>query len=226
MSVTLHIIVEGRTEELFVNLVIRPHLASLSIGVSARLVSTKELPDYTYGGGPGNFAQVKKEITRWLKHDRRGVARFTTMFDLYELPRDFPGYWAAASRDDPYQRVKDLEDALAEEINDSRFIPYIQLHEFEALLLSDPQKFESQFDDSADGIASLVAIVSQFPSPEHVNDDDPPSKRIGKELLNYNHFKTAAGPIVAEKIGLPTLRSKCKHFASWLAKLEQLATEN
>lgn len=36
-------------------------------------------------------------------------------------------------------------------------------------------------------------------------------------------MKASAGPIVAEKIGLPTLRLKCEHFREWLGKLERLA---
>lgn len=54
---------------------------------------------------------------------------FTTMFDLYALPDDFPGYEAAKAIGEPYARVAALETAFAEAINDSRFIPYIQLHE-------------------------------------------------------------------------------------------------
>lgn len=146
------------------------------------------------------------------------------MFDLYGLPDDFPGYEAAALQDDPYQRVQALEDALADDIDDHRFIPYIQLHEFEALLLSDPEKLGAEFIGSADGIARLAAMVARFSSPEHVNDrsDTAPSKRIIRAIPEYEGRKASAGPIVADKIGLPTLRSKCAHFAGWLAKLENL----
>ena len=222
MRVTLHNVVEGQTEERFVNMILKPQLCRFSVDVSARLLMTKERPDYTHGGGLSNYAQAKRDITRWLKHDNSRDARVTTMFDLYRLREDFPGYSAAASHNDLYQRVQALEDALAQNIDDSRFIPYIQVHEFEALLLSDPQKFESHFYNYPDGITNLVDMVSQFQSPEHVNDDNPPSKRIGQELLNYNSFKSSAGPIVAEQIGLSTIRSKCAHFADWLDRLESL----
>ena len=72
------------------------------------------------------------ELLRKMKMDgeyERHV--FTTMFDLYALPDDFPGYEAAKAIGEPYARVAALETAFAEAINDSRFIPYIQLHEFE-----------------------------------------------------------------------------------------------
>lgn len=226
MRVTLRIVVEGQTEETFVKQILIPHLSNFSVDASTRLLTTKELAHYTYDGGLSSYAQAKRDINLSLRADQDDRTRVTTMFDLYRLRNDFPGFCVAASHSDPYRRVQILEDALAEKIDDDRFIPYIQLHEFEALLLSDPRKFESWFDNCMDGITRLEEMVTTFESPEHVNDDEPPSKRLGRELLNYKHFKTAAGPIVAERIGLPTMRSKCKHFASWLAKLEKLATEN
>lgn len=225
MSVTLHIIVEGQTEETFVRNILKPHLASYSIDVSARLLTTKELPDHKYGGGLNKYAQAETDINLWLIPGHDKLTRVTTMFDLYELPKDFPGYREATSHNDPFQRVQVLENALAQEIGDNRFIPYIQLHEFEALLLTDPYKFETYFFDYPEGMANLAKMVSQFQSPEHVNNEDPPSKRIKRKLRNYNDFKTTAGPNAAENIGLPKIREKCKHFAEWLSKLETLGEQ-
>lgn len=221
MSVTLRIIVEGETEESFANQILRPHLDGFSIGVSAHLLNPIEKSEKGKPGGLSKYVQAETDINLWLNHDGDRNARVTTMFDLYRLPEEFPGY-ATAWHDDPYQRVQALEKALAEEIADSRFVPYIQLHEFEALLLTDPRKFETWFDNCPDGIANLVAMVATFPSPEHVNNEDPPSKRIARELLNYENFKRTAGVSAAEQIGLSKIRSQCKHFAGWLERLERL----
>lgn len=49
-----------------------------------------------------------------------------------------------------------------------------------------------------------------------------PSKRIIGQIPEYERMKVSAAPIVAEKIGLPTLRLKCTHFAEWLCTLEKL----
>ena len=43
------------------------------------------------------------------------------------------------------------------------------------------------------------------------------------KIPEYEKRKKSAGPIVAEKIGLPTLRSKCEHFREWIERLETLA---
>ena len=224
MYVRLNIIVEGQTEETFVNQILKPHLSCFSIGVSARVVTTKNKRGTKYRGGLSIYFKAKRDITLWIKQDSNPDVRFTTMFDLYGLPTDFPGYNTAPAKDILYQRVEALEDALGNDISDWRFIPYIQLHEFEALILSDPKQLDTQFENRDDGIARLVTMVSQFPSPEHINDNanTAPSKRIIREIPEYQDSKVSAGPIVAEKIGLSTLRSKCSHFAGWLDKLESL----
>lgn len=227
MYVRLNFIVEGQTEETFVNQTLKPHLSRFSVGVSARVVTTSKQRGAKYRGGLSTYARARRDITFWTKQDKNTDVRFTTMFDLYGLPTDFPAY-AAAVQNNPFHRVEALEDALVKDISDDRFIPYIQLHEFEALILAGPRELDSQSDNRADGIARLEAMVSQFPSSEHINEgtNTAPSKRIIREIPEYEGSKVSAGPIVAAKIGLPTLRSKCSHFAQWLDKLERLAEED
>ena len=154
--VRLNFIVEGQTEETFVNRTLKPCLGSLSVGVSVRVATTRKTRGRKYRGGLSSYAKARNDIIRWIRQDQNPDVRFTTMFDLYGLPDDFPGYLAAASQTDPCQRVKALEQALEDDINDPRFMPCIQLHEFEALLLSDPAKLASRFDGYTDAIAKLA----------------------------------------------------------------------
>ena len=81
--------------------------------------------------------QARGDITRWMAEQSGPDVRFTTMFDLFRLPGDFPGYGAPAAG--PQQRVDALQDAMLDDIGDERLLPYIQLHEFEALVLSAPE---------------------------------------------------------------------------------------
>jgi hypothetical protein len=53
-----------------------------------------------------------------------------------------------------------------------------------------------------------------------------PSKRIIAEIPEYDGQKATSGPLIAGRIGLPTLREKCAHFAEWLHRLEGLADAN
>ena len=225
MYMRLYIIVEGQTEETFVNRILKPHLGSFLVGASALVVTTSRKRGAR--GGLSDYHKPRNDIIRLTKQEKSGDVRFTTMFDLYDLPKEFPGYEDAALRDDPYRRVEAVENALADDISDPRFIPYIQLHEFEALLLSDPGELKSQFDGSADAIARLATVAARFPSPEHINDGSAtaPSKRIIRALPEYEGRKASAGPIVADKIGLATICSKCAHFAEWLGKLESLGEQ-
>ena len=224
MPVRLNFIVEGQTEESFVNRTLRPHLAKRSIWASARCVMTCRKGHLTYRGGIGSYEQAKRDILLWAKEDQNPDARFTTMFDLYGLPSGFPGFQRAARERDPYARVTILEDALASDIDDWRLIPYLQLHEFEALLLSNPMELNSQFGERSDGVDQLVEMASCFASPELIDDGaaTAPSKRIIGEIPEYEGRKASAGPIVAGRIGLATLRSRCRHFGDWLDRLENL----
>ena len=224
MVTRVNFIVEGQTEETFVNQTLLPHLADLSVYVSARRIMTSQKEGFKYRGGLNSYAQAKRDIELWMKEDRNSDVRFTTMFDLYALPDDFPGFEEAAQADQPYQRVQTLEFALATDIADPRFIPYIQLHEFEALLLSNPRMLSKQFYGFDRGIQKLAQVASEFRSPELIDDgsDTAPSKRIISEIPEYQYNKASAGPIVARHIGLTVLRSKCVHFGGWLGELESL----
>ena len=224
MAIRLNFIVEGQTERKFVEDTLRPHLAGKSIIAAARCVETSRKHGRKYSGGIQAYTPAKLDIQRWLKEDNNSDARFTTMLDLYALPGGFPGYQEAMQQQDPYARVQILEDALGEDIPDHRFVPYIQLHEFEALLFSDPKKLEDQYERHSAGINRLVQITEQT-NPELIDDgkETAPSKRIIREIPQYSSTKASSGPIVAERIGLPVLRAKCSHFSDWIVRLEALS---
>ncbi len=221
----LHFIVEGQTEETFVNLVLIPQLETFSVWGDARCVMTSKKREIKYRGGLSSYAKAKNDIVLWMKEDQNPDSFFTTMFDLYALPSDFPDYAEARKIIDSQQRVIALEEAMRRDIEHRRFAPYIQLHEFEALLLADPQKMDSAFPEHDSAINNLTQMVSKFDSPEQIDDgyETAPSKRIIGEIPEYEGMKASAGPRVAQKIGLSTLRQKCTHFSEWLGKLERLA---
>lgn len=225
MAVRLNLVVEGQTEEAFVRQILKPHLEQYHVWPSARCIMTGRKRGVASKGGIGSYARAKRDITMWMKEDRNADARFTTMFDLYRLPTDFPGYEPARDLSDPFERVEHLQDALRDDLEDVRFIPYIQLHEFEALLLADPRKLQARFSENGAGIQELVELVSTYDSPELIDDgfDTAPSKRIADLIPEYAGAKVSAGPIVARNVGLHVIRSKCRHFGRWLGTLEGLA---
>jgi len=77
---------------------------------------------------------MKNDILRLLAQERGGDVFFTTMIDLYAISAEFPGLAEAEKlRHLPEKRVETLEQAFARDIDDPRFVPYIQLHEYEAI---------------------------------------------------------------------------------------------
>ncbi|MEW6351686.1 MAG: DUF4276 family protein [Thermodesulfobacteriota bacterium] len=227
--VRLHVIGEGQTEETFVNRTLVDYLGALGISsTDARRVETGRKKGIVFRGGMTTYQKVKNDLIRWMKEDNNPDSCFTTMFDLYRLPNDFPGFEAAASMADPYARVRHLEEAFWEDLDKhQRFVPYIQLHEFEALLFSDATKFARVFVREVAEIQELVAIRADFSTPEHIDDGEEtaPSKRIIKLISAYAGAKATAGPLIASAIGVSTLIRECRHFREWLEKLARLPTD-
>lgn len=230
MSVRLHLVVEGQTEETYVNRVLVPHLAAHGVWADARAVETGRRGCLVRRGGLREYARLRGDLVRWMKQDDHPDVFFTTMIDLCGLGllRDtFPGWDEAKSIPDPYRRVAALQDGFGRDVRHCRFIPYLQLHEFEALLLASPGHLRVEFIGHDREIGELESLAASFASPEPINDgtNASPSKRIIAKLPQYAGLKATAGPIVAMKIGLAALREKCPHFAEWLSRLEKLGVE-
>ena len=84
------------------------------------------------------------------------------MFDLYALPNDFPKFEEAKKCADVYRKVEVLEEAFKEDIGDYRFLPYIQLHEFEALILSKPEELLYEYFEYEDEVKKLVELLEEI----------------------------------------------------------------
>ena len=224
----LHITAEGQTEESFVNNTLRQHLAKYGVYADVRRVLTGRKNGKLFRGGMTNYAKAKNDIVRWIREEgyNHDVA-FSTMFDFYALPDDFPGYDTARNERDPYRKVSIIEDAFARDIADMRFVPYIQLHEFETLLFANPQMFEIEYFESPDAVNALKMIVKKFGNPELIDQgvETAPSKRIIKVIPDYANSKSIVGPMIANEIGITELRESCLHFNEWLTKLEQLSDD-
>ena len=227
--VRLHLFAEGQTEQTFANSVLKSHLASFGVYLeNPVLIAHARRRGKVHRGGGRNFAAMQNDINRFLKQEPGYQVFFTTMIDLYALHKDFPGGGEAQKlRHDPYRRVDALEKAWSDETGDSRFIPFLQLHEFEAYLFSGVPHFAFFFDNANSQISALQKIADEIQSPELIDDGQhtAPSKRIIAQFPQYNDLKTTVGTQMAERIGLENIRSKCPHFNAWLDRLEQLGAK-
>ena len=221
--IRLHVLGEGQTEKRFVESLLVNHLSHQQVIVDVCCFLTKYIPKtgQQFKGGINNYAQVRNDIVKRIQTDNNDECRFTTMIDLYGLPNDFPGYQEASANNDPTRKIEILESAFAADIHDERFIPYIQLHEFEALIFANPSKLKKEYLDNDRQIERLV-LLSQQMEPEMINENPntSPSHRILDAIPAYD--KSYAGSKIAELIGLNTIRQRCPHFNEWLTKLEGL----
>jgi Domain of unknown function (DUF4276) len=223
----LFVFCEGRTEQGFCAQVLQKHLFPQDEGriTTILIAHSKHHRKVSRGGVPPRYETMRRDIANTLKSHHERDDFFTTMIDLYALPKDFPGKVShTRSPDNPIFYVEALEQAFGNDITDRRFIPYLQLHEFETMLLADPEAFRIAFDDCDHAVDQLRAIAGSFPSIEHIDDGQTtaPSKRIVGLIPRYRGLKPTAGPDIAEFTGLAVIRAKCPHVDAWLTRLEGL----
>lgn len=215
----VYVVVEGQTEESFVKDSLAPMLWPRSVYLTPILLGRR--------GGTPTYARVKRDVVALLKQDQ--TAYCSTMVDLYGLGRDFPGLPLLPGLQN-LDKVRHIEQAVRSDViaglpglrPDLRSLPYLQLHEYEGLLFSDPAAF-------AAGIGQhhlaqpFQAIRVQFATPEDINDDPntAPSKRVLGEYPAYR--KVLDGTLAARAVGVERMRQECPHFRAWVEQLEALA---
>ena len=113
---------------------------------------------------------------------------------------------------------------MNQQLRDERVFAYVQRHEFEALLFSEPGAFERSLALPTGAARTLQSVRANFGTPEDINDsrETAPSKRLLKAIPGYS--KGEYGWLVAESIGLETIRQQCPRFNRWLSRLEQIGT--
>ena len=207
------ILCEGPTEEQFVNRVLFSYFAPQEIYIKPIILTTKR---YVSGGkergGVSSYGKIAGQL-RLLCRDKE--AYVTTMLDYFRLPADTP--CMAMQKADTYQHVAEIEAAIDRDIQSPNCHANLMVHEFEALLFSDPLAFEGIADEEE--INKLVEIQASFETPEDINSapETAPSKRILQIKPDYR--KVAQGIEIAEKIGIDKMMSCCPHFAEWIAKI-------
>lgn len=213
----LIVIGEGPTEKEFCRDMLAPHFLKMGIIVAAPTIKHSR-------GGIVPWHILKNQVE---KHLQEKDAVVTTFIDYYGIKDEhgFPGWDAANKAVHNIDKVHILEQAMFEDLPDEcryRFIPHLQLHEFESLLFSDVDVFAQNFEDNEMDLAKLKNIVAEFPNPEDINNSPKtaPSKRIENVVEGYR--KVLFGNCLAMDIGLDKMRRKCPHFNEWISNLEKI----
>ena len=224
----LLVICEGQTEETFVNEVLASHLYSKGwSSVSARIMGNAR-QRFRRGGIKG-WPSVRNEIALRLQQDTG--CYITTLVDYYALPKSGPKQWPGrleAEQRHYAERAQVIEEAIRSDFSKteppstvSRFIPFILIHEFEALCFADSMAFCKAIGRS-DMASKMSEIRLQFESPEEINDspETAPSKRIID--LHPSYQKPIEGNVGILEIGLEKLREECSQFSEWIRRLEEI----
>ena len=220
-SILVTVVVEGATEQRFVKEILAPYLGAKSVFMTPIILSKPGQK-----GGDVRFVRAKNDIARYLK--QRSDTYVSLLVDYYGIGRDWPGLNSvrpgASPRDIATTICTETQGAIDAELSDYRsnlrFVPHVAVHEFEALLFSEPATLASAIQVNRQHID---VIIEQCGEPEAIDDspDTAPSKRI-QQL--YSRFKkTSDGIAIARAIGVERMRSMCPVFNGWLGRLESLA---
>ena len=225
-SIDIYIVVEGQTEQTFVRDVLAPQMAYEGIYLHSVLIGKPG-----HKGGDIHFDRAKNDIGIFLR--QRNDTYISTMFDYFRIDSKWPGKVEVRRQIrkgatlTAIQKAEILEAATRNEIvrtfsgcdSENRFVPYIEMHEFEALLFSDADILSEKTEID---VLKIRRIIEEYNNPEEINDDPAktPAKRL--EALKNGYRKVAMGKTVSEAIGIQTIRRQCPHFNNWLTKLEYL----
>lgn len=212
------IICEGETEREFCKNILAPYFVTKNIHIQSPLIKRSM-------GGIVRWSILKKEIQTYLQENNVHVTMLIDYYGLYSKYA-FPGWIDGEAIIDKVERMNFLESAMKTDIEDGvrhRFLPYLQLHEFEGLLFNDIQVFYDQVPiNEIIGEQELVKTFQDYDNPEMINNnrETSPSHRLQRIIEGYN--KVLYGHYFAEAIGLENIRSKSPRFNEWLGKIETI----
>ena len=211
----LIIVCEGPTESEFCNDVLAPSLLKNDIYLETPLIKKSN-------GGIVPWSNIKRQIEM---HLHEGDAYVSLLIDYYGIKDSylFPGWEESKGISSLTSKLEFLCDKMKKDVREdvaSRFIPYMQIHEFESLLFSNIEVFANNFDSAKEmDFSVLEKTIKDFSNPEEINTRPTwaPSKRILKAIPGYE--KIIYGSCLATEIGLDTIRDKCPLFNLWISKL-------
>ncbi len=178
-SAEIVVLAEGPTEKIFIADMVVPYLAvEHSVFMTPIIISKPGQK-----GGDVKFARVKNDIELHLK--QRSDTYLTLFVDYYGINGDWPGLVESKRQSEPSMKAEKINSATKAKVNslfgtcDSyrRFIPYVSMHEFEALLFSESQKAAELLHVSK---RKIDEIIAECGGPENINDSpmSAPSKRL------------------------------------------------
>lgn len=209
----LCIICEGQTELYFVKELLVPHLQAF--GIDAYATPLTAGPKQQRGGNV-SVPRLGKHIS--LEYHNSDF--ITTLVDYYGF-KNIKGRSKKQLEQDILNQAQSL---IGQRFNAHYVRPYIQMHEFEALLFSDISRFQLHDGWNNESETKLQRVCNRFATPEDINNgiQTAPSKRLDDIFPGYGKNKTLYGPLIAKDISLAKIRQACPLFNNWIGQLEKL----
>jgi len=222
MSKRLFIYCEGQTEEMFVERLLRNHLAHHGVKVERPELCATSLDPQGQRGGFVNWDAIEFDLKQTFADDLDPNLRFTTLLDVYRMPPKLltmSGFTGPVTTPADVETVeKTIEDVFSE----SRFKAYLQRHELEALLLADTDALERVFHRDTAGLQTMRTDIAGFANAEDINHGPTthPAARLAAAVDGYEDLKASNAYFVLAEAGLETVRAKCPRFDEWLKQWE------
>ena len=213
----LEIVVEGQSEREFVQNVLAPYLQKRGVIESYNVVSIVVRTNSNSRGGMTKYSHLRRDIMNCLKSKNDELV-VSMMVDYFRMPSNLRETLGIATNDNHIKDAENIEQAILDDIGDSRFIPYVQLHEFEALLFAAKEGFTYCYGDDP-RCMDLFTIVDRYDNPEEINSspDGAPSKRMLAIIPEYD--KVMDGNTIIMQNGMESILRRCPRFHNWVEKI-------
>ena len=223
MSRTVEVValVEGPTERIFIQNILGPYLARTEVYLTP-IILTKP----GQRGGDVRFSRARNDIERHLK--QRNETWLTLLIDYFGIKSDWPGYEESKRKRRHTSKAHVMNEATRKRVNElfgdqdsqRRFIPYVSMFEFEALLFSDTDILAQKLNVQPKDVETILSEYDDEPEKINDNPQTAPSKQL--EGLSDRFKKTVTGISIAREIGIERIRESCPLFDEWISKLENL----
>lgn len=204
--IEINIVCKGRAEENFVKNVLNKYFIPKQIKLIPYRLNN-------CGNISGNVS-IEKLVDCLC---RCNTSIITTLVDYY----GFKG-----NKLDVTSLENDILNKYSKRKKDKILIPYVQMHEFEALLFSDINTISESMNANDNQMDELAKIIKEYNNePEKIDNsiETAPSKRLEKIFIDYK--KTVDGILISKNIGIDKIKENCKKFNTWLIKIEEKVKE-
>lgn len=210
---TICFIVEGLTEERFIQEALLPYLENK---LQVKIYATIE----NLSGGI-----LYKQLHKFIENNLKAYCVVTTLIDLVGLKdakiKDYQGIMNKVETSQ--KKAINIENNLLAVLNlQNIFIPYVQPYEFEALCFADFQGLVDSDPKLAKNKVALNKILQ-----EHNNDaesiNSTPATYPAKRLEKFGYVKKSS--LFAKHCSIDNIRKNAPHFNEWLGKLETKITQ-